>query len=455
MPTDDPPTWCWPAAAAGTRRSTGPPPQVPAGRRLHLRPGYLPLEMLAGLLGGAELVVYPSLGEGFGLPVLEAMACGAPVLTTRRLALPEVGGDAVAYTGPTTRRRSRTAASPRPAGRPGPPGRRSPPRAGPAPRAFDWRSCARAHLPAPDAAGSGRATVGAGALRVVAVTYSPGEALDGFCPSLGGRPTRPVEVVLADNGSTDGAPERIAAALRRTSGCCGPAATSGTAPRRTPALADLTSGYALVANPDIRFEPGAVDELLAAAAALAPGRDRRARRSARRTAQLYPSARDLPPLSTGVGHALLGWVWPANPWTARYRREREAPRERTAGWLSGSCLLVDLEAFWSVGGLRPRLLHVLRGRRSRRAAEPPRMAARVRAVGGRRSTRAGTPRAGSRTACSGSTTPAPCATCPASTRGGGRRRCARPSAPDSGARMLISYVSGRVAAGARFAAPRG
>ena len=65
-----------------------------------LRPGYLPVELLGGLLGGAELVAYPSLGEGFGLPVLEAMSCGAAVLTTRRLALPEIGGDAVAYTEP-------------------------------------------------------------------------------------------------------------------------------------------------------------------------------------------------------------------------------------------------------------------------------------------------------------------------------------------------------------------
>jgi glycosyltransferase involved in cell wall biosynthesis len=64
-----------------------------------VRAGYLPFENLAGFLGGAALVAYPSLGEGFGLPVLEAMACGACVLTTRRLALPEVGGDAVAYCG--------------------------------------------------------------------------------------------------------------------------------------------------------------------------------------------------------------------------------------------------------------------------------------------------------------------------------------------------------------------
>ncbi|HZE50895.1 MAG TPA: glycosyltransferase family 1 protein [Jatrophihabitantaceae bacterium] len=72
---------------------------VPTGLILR-RPGYLPLDQVPALLGGAEVVAYPSLGEGFGLPVLEAMACGAAVLTTRRLSLPEVGGDAVAYTEP-------------------------------------------------------------------------------------------------------------------------------------------------------------------------------------------------------------------------------------------------------------------------------------------------------------------------------------------------------------------
>lgn len=71
---------------------------VPDGMTV-LRPGHLPFDLLPGLLGGALVVAYPSLGEGFGLPVLEAMACGAAVLTTRKLSLPEVGGDAVAYTG--------------------------------------------------------------------------------------------------------------------------------------------------------------------------------------------------------------------------------------------------------------------------------------------------------------------------------------------------------------------
>ena len=59
--------------------------------------GYVPMDHLAALLGGSVAVVYPSLGEGFGLPVVEAMACGATVITTRHLAIPEVGGDAVVY----------------------------------------------------------------------------------------------------------------------------------------------------------------------------------------------------------------------------------------------------------------------------------------------------------------------------------------------------------------------
>jgi N-acetylglucosaminyl-diphospho-decaprenol L-rhamnosyltransferase len=188
-------------------------------------------------------------------------------------------------------------------------------------------------------------------LRVVAVTFSPGQALEGFLTSLTTATSRPLDVVLADNGSTDGVPEQAAqrhpyVRVLRTGGNVGygSAANAG--------LADRASGWALVANPDIRFEPGAVDELLDVAArwprAATVG-------PAIRTpdGQLYPSARDLPSLSTGVGHALLGWIWPANPWTARYRREREAPRERTAGWLSGSCFLVDLEAFHSVGGFDP------------------------------------------------------------------------------------------------------
>jgi glycosyltransferase involved in cell wall biosynthesis len=56
--------------------------------------GYVPDQDLAALYSGALAFVYPSLYEGFGLPVLEAMACGAPVIAGDRTALPEVVGEA-------------------------------------------------------------------------------------------------------------------------------------------------------------------------------------------------------------------------------------------------------------------------------------------------------------------------------------------------------------------------
>jgi glycosyltransferase involved in cell wall biosynthesis len=56
-------------------------------------PGFVPAEELPWWYRGAELFVYPSLFEGFGLPVLEAMACGTPTITSLASSLPEVAGD--------------------------------------------------------------------------------------------------------------------------------------------------------------------------------------------------------------------------------------------------------------------------------------------------------------------------------------------------------------------------
>ena len=69
---------------------------------------------------------------------------------------------------------------------------------------------------------------------------------------------------------------------------------------------------------------------------------------------MYPSARHLPSIIRGGMHAVVGPVWPSNPWTAVYRQERTDPSERAVGWLSGSCLLLRTAAFAEVTGFDER-----------------------------------------------------------------------------------------------------
>jgi glycosyltransferase involved in cell wall biosynthesis len=63
---------------------------------------HVPYEDLPWVYAAAEALVMPSLIEGFGLPVLEAMACGTPVVCSRAASLPEVAGDAAEYFEPTS-----------------------------------------------------------------------------------------------------------------------------------------------------------------------------------------------------------------------------------------------------------------------------------------------------------------------------------------------------------------
>lgn len=186
-------------------------------------------------------------------------------------------------------------------------------------------------------------------VRVVCVTYHPGDELAEFAVSLGEATTRDVELVLVDNGTDHTVSRRVAdehgGRVVDAGGNLGYGRAANLGAR------GMGEGWLVVANPDVVWHPGSLDALLAAAerhpeaGALGPG-------VLNPDGTRYPSARALPSLTQGVGHALLGRVWPANPWTTAYqsRQEDVSTVERAVGWLSGACLLLRAEAFTQVGG---------------------------------------------------------------------------------------------------------
>ncbi|AQA24840.1 N-acetylglucosaminyl-diphospho-decaprenol L-rhamnosyltransferase [Rhodococcus sp. MTM3W5.2] len=191
-------------------------------------------------------------------------------------------------------------------------------------------------------------------LAVVTVTYSPGKHLQSFLDTLEEATTLKTQVIMADNGSTDGAPEAALeqnsnVRLLRTGGNIG----YGGAINRAVAELDPDVEFVVIANPDLRWCAGSLDVLLEAAqrwpraGALGP-------LVLEPDGSVYPSARQVPGLVSGAGHALLGTIWPSNPWTQRYRQENEQVSERPVGWLSGSCLLVRRAAFDSIDGFDSR-----------------------------------------------------------------------------------------------------
>lgn len=183
-------------------------------------------------------------------------------------------------------------------------------------------------------------------LGAVVINYQGGSHLLGCVAGLRRAGVR--QLVVVDNGSSDGSLAALAAAdpdvtllpTGRNLGY-GTAANRGAERLRTELL--------LVCNPDLELEPEAPARLLAAldrhqeAAVAGP-------RMQEPSGRTYPSARAFPSYPEAVGHAVLGLFWPKNPWSRRYRQEQERLGARAADWVSGACLLLRRDAFWSVGG---------------------------------------------------------------------------------------------------------
>ncbi|WP_083519844.1 glycosyltransferase family 2 protein [Curtobacterium citreum] len=200
---------------------------------------------------------------------------------------------------------------------------------------------------------SGRAasgSAGSGRAAIVTVSYNSHDVLPPFLASTPAASSAPVEVVVADNDSTDADGLR---AVTEAAGArfleLGENRGYGAAVNRAVATLEPDVRWVLVSNPDVVLGAGALDRLIATAAA-DPTIGAVGPKVLEPTGEVYPSARLVPSLRTGLGHALFANLWPGNPWTKRYRQEGEQDLRRDAGWLSGACVLVRRDVFERLGG---------------------------------------------------------------------------------------------------------
>jgi N-acetylglucosaminyl-diphospho-decaprenol L-rhamnosyltransferase len=109
------------------------------------------------------------------------------------------------------------------------------------------------------------------------------------------------------------------------------------------------SDWVVVCNPDIVVQPDTLSTLLSEAqtqprvGSLGPA-------ITNEDGSLYPSARALPTLGVGIGHAVFGVIWPRNPWTRAYRGDYTRESTRESGWLSGSFIVLRRRALEEIGG---------------------------------------------------------------------------------------------------------
>ena len=185
---------------------------------------------------------------------------------------------------------------------------------------------------------------------IVTVAYRSNRVLGGFLDSIPVASTSPVAVVIADNAPGPGDASELSAAVGATYETVADNPGYGGAVNAGVRALPESVEWVLISNPDVVLTPGAIDALRAtgasdpAIAAVGPT-------VLNPDGSVYPSARAVPSLRTGVGHALFANLWQRNPWTLAYRRETaRSDEQRDAGWLSGSCLLVRRSAFDTIGG---------------------------------------------------------------------------------------------------------
>ncbi|SDZ41254.1 glycosyltransferase [Herbiconiux ginsengi] len=191
-------------------------------------------------------------------------------------------------------------------------------------------------------------------IAVITVSYDSASVLGSFLDSVpAALPGEPVEISVADNKPDSPHRPEIEAIAAEAGAHYAPMAGNlgyGHAMNAVAAGLPAPIRYLLISNPDVVLHPDALTTMVAT---LESARDIGAvgPRILELDGSSYPSARSVPSIRNGIGHALFANVWPSNPWSRSYRHEiGEHPERRDAGWLSGACLLVRREAFEQLGG---------------------------------------------------------------------------------------------------------
>lgn len=190
---------------------------------------------------------------------------------------------------------------------------------------------------------------------VATVTHNSSSDLPAFLGSLNDACSRPMTVVVADNDSADAQATAtlVAQAGYNTVLLHENRGYGGGISAAVESAQDAPWTSLLIVNPDVTFARDAIDTLIDALESDA-GIGAAGPRIRESTGRTYPSARSLPSVRNGIGHALFANIWPGNPWTHRYHDASGDGLPRDAGWLSGACVLVRRAAYEEIGGFDPR-----------------------------------------------------------------------------------------------------
>lgn len=186
-------------------------------------------------------------------------------------------------------------------------------------------------------------------IAVVTVSHGSDEVLRPFLASITDASREPLQVVVVDNKPVGSNAKNIAAEygadyLTAQNLGYGHGINAGVASLgKTPA-------WVLVCNPDLVLAPNSID-ILRGIGEGDPSIGAVGPRILNADGTTYASARALPSIRTGVGHALFANVWASNPWTRRYLQDFDGePQRRDSGWLSGACVLVRGSIFEELNG---------------------------------------------------------------------------------------------------------